>query len=167
MKTDKRRISGLKSKRNGSIFEHMIDRACRYYESREIAYIQKTPEPMRITGRTNRNGVFQAVFDKKAQPDYTGTLGNGISIVFEAKHTNNTNIKFNRIELHQESELDKHTELGAATFILVSFSTKHFYKVPWLEWLNLKETIGKKSVNEKDLKEYEVEVSEGIVKFLD
>lgn len=166
MKTDKRRIPGLKSKRNGSIFEHMIDRACRYYESREIAYIQKTPEPIRITGRTKRNGVFQAVFDKKAQLDFTGTLGNGLSIVFEAKYTNNTNITFDRIELHQERELDRHTELGATTFILISFSAKRFYKVSWMEWLGLKETIGKKSVNEKDLAEYQIQEDEGIIRLL-
>ena len=52
------------------------------------------------------------------QPDYKGTLRNGFSIVFEAKHTDTDRIKRAVITDEQEKRLDKHLALGAECFVL-------------------------------------------------
>lgn len=155
------------AKRNGEFFENLITASCIDYAYKGIAYIQKTPEPMKPVKAINRNqGRYLAVYTKKAQPDFTGTLNGGRSVVFEAKHTQNTNIAFDRVSTQQEMDLSKHLKLGAEVFILVSFAAKNFYKIPYDSWLMLKKTIGKKSLNELDLTPYRVSNDGRIIKFL-
>lgn len=160
----KNRTRGKRAKAVGASFENMIERSCIRYRSKGIAHIQKTPEPFRIVGVKGKYAY--GFIEKQAQPDFTGTLKGGRSIVFEAKHTNTTNIPFDRISIQQEKELDIHEKLGAITFVLITFSFKTFYSVPWKDWKQLKESIGKKSVNEKDLGRYEIQEVNGLVNFL-
>lgn len=155
------------AKRNGEFFENLITASCIDYANKGIAYIQKTPEPMRPVRAINRQrGQYLAVFTKKAQPDFAGTLNDGRSVVFEAKHTQATNIPFDQISTQQEMDLSKHNELGAEVFILVSFAAKNFYKIPYQSWVHLKNTINKKSLNEKDLESYRIENHGRVIKFL-
>ncbi|SFB90395.1 recombination protein U [Alkalibacterium subtropicum] len=163
----KRSYSALKAKRNGERFEHLIDVTCAHYSLRGLAHIQKTPEPLKPIKAMNRSkGLYQAVFTKKAQPDYTGTLQNGQSIVFEAKHTESTNIAFDRINAAQERDLKLHDHLGARALVVVSFAMKKFYAVPWPSWVYLKENSGKKSVNQTDLVDYEISTDKGLLNLL-
>lgn len=159
-------VRGLKSKRNGQRFERLVERSCIDYKKRKEAFIQKTPEAMRPL-RPMGNGKFISVFEKKSQPDFQGTLWKGRSVVFEAKHTDSTNIRFDRLADHQEAELLHHAELGAEAFILVSFSARRFYKVPIKDWINYKETLNKKSMNEDNLSQHVVRLMNGYIKFLD
>lgn len=160
----KNRRRGLKAKRNGAVFENMIERSCIHYKVNGIAHIQKTPEPFRIVSK--QRNMVHGFFEKKAQPDFTGTLKGGQAIVFEAKNTDSTNIKFDRINAVQERDLDYHSHLGAQALILISFNLKRFYKVPWKEWQSMKDTLGKKSVNEKDLVDYQISTNKGLIDFL-
>lgn len=155
----------LKAKRNGENFERLIEITCGYYSKMGIAHIQKTPEPMRVI-KPIGGGRYTAVFTKKAQPDFTGTLKGGKSIVFEAKHTDGTNIPFDRINDAQERDLSYHEHLGAETFVLISFGMKHFYAVPWTVWKELKESSGKKSVNQRDLVEFEISTRNGFLELV-
>lgn len=157
---------GLKAKRNGERFERLIEITCAYYEKMGVALIQKTPEPMRVLKELGR-GQFKAVFTKKAQPDFTGTLKSGKSVVFEAKHTDGTNIPFSRINEEQERDLRLHDHLGAISFVLISFGMKHFYAVPFHEWMQLKESSGKKSVNQTDLVDFQISTEKGILNFME
>lgn len=163
-KNTKNRSRGRKAKAVGAQFENAVERSCIRYRTKGIAHIQKTPEPFKLIGVKGKYAY--GFIEKKAQPDFTGTLSDGRSVIFEAKHTNSTNIPFDRISYQQELELDIHEELGALTFVLVTFSFKTFYTVPWADWKRLKETVNKKSVNEKDLEPFQIEVNDGLIDFL-
>lgn len=159
---------GHASRNNGARFEHLITHTCIRLKIKGVAYIQKTPEPIRIiSGKKRAQGIFSAVYEKKAQPDFTGTLKGGQSVVFEAKHTESTNITFDRVNDQQEKDLAHHDFLGAKTFILISFNLKHFYAVPFKEWQILKVTTKKKSVNQQDLADFEISTENGLLNFVD
>ncbi len=161
------RQTALKARNNGARFESLIETSCAYYKKQGIAHIQKTPEPMRPIRAVNRSkGHYLAVHTKKAQPDFSGTLKGGKSVMFEAKHTDGTNIRFDRISDVQEHDLTVNSKLGARCFVLVSFGFKNFYVVDWNVWLLLEFTLGKKSVNEKDLAKCQVERVNGRLEFL-
>ncbi|WP_225743352.1 Holliday junction resolvase RecU [Marinilactibacillus sp. Marseille-P9653] len=160
--------SALLAKRNGENFERLIEMTCAYYSKMGVAYIQKTPEPMKVIAVLDKvKGHFRAHYEKKAQPDFTGTLKSGKSVVFEAKHTEGTNIPFKRIIEEQERDLRLHDHLGAVAFVLISFKMKHFYAVPYKDWIHMKETSGKKSVNQDDLAKYQVSTDRGYLSILE
>lgn len=159
------RARGYKAKKLGQNFENLIERSCRYYAHKKIALIEKTPEPLKMV-RAGRGREVVAVFEKKGQPDFKGTLKGGRSIVFEAKHTSANLIKLDRVERHQMDNLSSHNQLGAECFILISFQLKSFYRVPIADWEALPDKLSKKSANEKDLEEYKVEINKGVIDFL-
>lgn len=151
------RIGGKRAKSNGEHFEALIEAACNFYKSMGAAFIEKTPEPMKPL-KPLRPGQFLAVYTKQAQPDYKGTLKGGRAVVFEAKHTASGRIEKSRVTDEQAAALDFHNALGAACFVLVSFRFDRFYRVPWTIWRNMSEHFGKVSVNETDLKPYEINI---------
>lgn len=159
------RISGLKARNNGHKFEHIIDIVCKMYKKNGVAYIQKTPEPMRVI-KNKGEGRFTCVFEKKAQPDYTGVMQGGQSIMFEAKHSDGTHFRFDRINDEQWDALQTHHALGGLTYVLLRFNRTDYYSVPFDEWIKLTKTIKKKSVNEIDLQPYRVNYVNGFVDFL-
>lgn len=42
-----RQISGKRSNVAGAMFENMLSASCSYYREKNVAIIEKTPEPMR------------------------------------------------------------------------------------------------------------------------
>lgn len=156
--------SGKRARDNGQQFENLIERACTRYKALKIAYIEKTPEPMKPISRPDAKGHFSAVFTKAAQPDYKGTLKGGRAIVFEAKHTSFIRIEQAQVSPEQAAALSRHEAMGAVCFVLVSFRFENFYAVPWNVWKNIEQVFGKKSVNENDLLPYMVP---SIMTFLD
>ncbi len=76
----------------GKRFEDRLARSFEYYQHTGMALVEKTPEPMRILRRLD-NGKFIACFEKKAQPDYKGTIKGGRTVVFEAKFTSSDKIE--------------------------------------------------------------------------
>ena len=159
------RARGRKSKSNGAQFEKLIEQACSVYARKNIAMIEKTPEPLRMV-RAGRGNEVVAIFEKKAQPDFQGTLQGGMSVVFEAKHTSSTNIQFDRITPVQSLYLAKHAKLGAEVYVIISFKFERFFFVPYNKWAKLQETLNKKSVNVNDLAEYEIDRTKGFLDFL-
>jgi len=148
----------MKAKQNGANFEKFIEASCTYYRTKGIADIHKTPEPMKPISVLNpRYGHFKAVYEKKGQPDFLGTLKGGQSIMIEAKHTEKTNITFDRIPEHQATALESTTQLGGVALVLISFNLKNFYCIRWSDWKKLQEETGKKSANEKDLAPFKIE----------
>lgn len=154
MKSINARLGGKRARVNGGYFEQLIDRECRIYEECGAAKIEKTPEPMKPLRPPNQKGQFLACYIKHAQPDYKGTLRGGKAVVFEAKHTDGDRIEKNRVTDDQMAALLSHDQLGAKSFVLVSFHFERFYRVPAWIWSNMEEIYGKKSVNEKDLSPY-------------
>lgn len=166
VKDPRRQIQGAQAKVVGQYFEKMIDAACRYYEEKKMAVIEKTPEPMRPI-KSLGGGKFVAHYEKQAQPDYKGTLANGRAIVFEAKHTSTDKIDQSRLTKEQSKSLQKHNELGAITFILVSIDLQSFYRVPWEVWKNMKKLYGHKHMTIEELEPFKIKATGGIIRFLE
>lgn len=165
---DKNRIRGKKAQHIGNIFEKYIEAACIRYRTLGIADIKKTPEPMRPIGVINNNrGWYKAIFEKKGQPDFLGTLKGGRSIMIEAKHTDSKYMRFDRIATHQERDLKSTADLGGLSLILLSYNLKNFYCIEWNDWLRLKNLDSKKkSLKEEDLIDYKIEYKNGVIQFL-
>lgn len=149
-------IQGKQNRAQGLAFEEIVNATCEYYRSLGVAYIEKTPEPMKPIGVINRKlGHFKAVFTKAAQPDYKGTLLGGRSIAFEAKHTDTDRIQQKAVTEEQWRALDLHEAMGAWCFVLVSLDWK-YYRVPWSKWKTMKEDYGHKYMNAAELSPYKL-----------
>ena len=139
----KNRIKGKINHANGKMFETLIEASCRWYEDMGRASIEKTPEPMRPIKRLS-GGKFVAVFEKKAQPDFKGTLNGGRAIAFEAKHTEDGQIEQKQVSDEQSRRLCALQAQGALCYVLVSFSFESFCMIPWDIWREMKTMYGRK-----------------------
>lgn len=164
-KTYRKALTGKRNREAGEAWENMIEAACRNYRLYGLAEIEKVPEPMRPISRPNAKGQFLACFEKQAQPDYQGTLKGGQSVVFEAKHTSMDRMERKVISEEQEKKLNRHQKLGAMCFVLVSFSLKKFYRIPWEVFRDMKDHYGRKYIKPEDIEEYEVKFF-GYLRFL-
>lgn len=88
---------GLQSKRAGEHFENLLAASLGWYRDKGVAFVEKTPEPMRPLRPPNRQGQFLACYIKAGQPDFKGTLTGGRAVVFEAKHTDSDRIEYGRL----------------------------------------------------------------------
>ena len=162
-----RRYRGMQSKRAGEHFENLISASCIWYREHGIACIDKTPEPMKPLRPPNMSGQFLACYTKAAQPDYQGTLEGGRSVVFEAKHTDDDRIKYDRLTGDQIDDLDMHHKLGAVAFVLVSFGLEGYYRIPWEVWRDMKAIYGRKYITPKEAERYRVPYVGGVIKMLE
>ena len=160
-------IRGRINKRRGEFMENQIEDSLRWYRNRGLAEIEKTPEPMRVLSGMNAKGQFEACFEKRAQPDFKGTLKGGRSVVFESKHTDSDRISQNVVTADQWERLDKHEELGAVAFVLVGMKSGEFYRVPWGVWKDMKRLYGYKHMKRSALQIYRVPFVSGVIKLLD
>lgn len=158
-------IRGRNNRAAGKAFEDIIEAACAAYFRQGIASIAKTPEPMRII-QSIGNGRFIATFEKKAQPDFKGTLQGGISLLFDAKNTATGKITQSAVTDTQGRYLDVHAALGGKCFIIVSYDFKSFFTVPWSVWRDMKRIYGRKYITPEDIGQYRVVFRDGILDFL-
>lgn len=156
--TISRQLIGSRSRSTGAAFEKLIEVSCEVYKSRGLAYIEKTPEPMRPISGADRQGKFTAIYTAAAQPDYKGTLSGGRAVVFEAKHTDLDTIKQERVTPAQAEALRIHYELGALCFVMISIKDRYF-AIPWTIWDNMKQIYGRKYITASDVKEHEVKIT--------
>lgn len=158
---------GKRNRALGLQFEEIINEACDYYRSTGLAYIEKTPEPMRVIGVLNRKmGQFKAVFEKAAQPDFKGTMQGGRAVVFEAKNTETDRIKQDAVTEDQKDAMNLHEAMGALCFVIVCLDN-HYYRVPWEKWKTMKEDCGHKYMNAADLHPYTLGTWPGHLRFLE
>lgn len=163
-------LAGKKAKSDGEYFERLINEACEKYKRDGIAFIEKTPEPMKVIKPYSiSKGQFITHFEKVAQPDYKGTLSGGRAICFEAKCTCKDRILQDRVTDAQMDALLTHAKLGAEVFILVGFFSKiipSFYKIPFQIWYEMKLIYGRKYVLENEIQDYKVG-EQHIINFLE
>ena len=159
-------IQGAQNREAGKMFERQIEDACDHYRATGAADIEKTPEPIRQLGKKDGAGRFMACYEKRAQPDYKGTLEGGRSIVFEAKHTSTEKMEQKVVLEQQAQALDRHEKLGAACFVIVSFGLTDFYRVPWKAWKNMKDAYGRQYIRKEDVEQYRVKRAGGLIDFL-
>lgn len=158
---------GKRNRALGLQFEAIIKEACEHYRSMDLAYIEKTPEPMRVIGVINRKlGLFKAVFEKAAQPDFKGTMAGGRSVCFDAKHTETDRIKQDAVTENQWEALNTHEAMGAWCFVIVCLENT-YYRVPWDKWKTMKEDCGHKYMNAADLHPYTLGVWPSHLRFLE
>lgn len=166
-KDPRRQLQGKRSRAAGDFFEDMISSACSFYYEKNLAHIEKTPEPMKVLKPMPRQpGRFISCFEKAAQPDYKGTLKGGQAIVFEAKHTDNDRIDRGRLTKEQIDALERHHKLGAIAFVLVSFGLQDFYRIPWTVWRDMKSLYGRKYLKAEELKNYRIPAPGGMIELL-
>lgn len=157
---------GRRNKAAGDYWESLIAASCENYSITGEAEIEKTPEPVKVV-QSLGNGKFVSVFSKKAQPDYKGTLKGGRAIVFEAKHTNADKLLRTVISSEQEKRLDKHTKLGAACYVMVSFKFESFYMIPWTVFGHMKAYFGRQYITKDDVARYRLRFDGKMIYFLD
>jgi recombination protein U len=166
-KDPRRQLQGKRSKVAGDFFEGLISGACSFYYAKNLAHIEKTPEPMKVLKAIPKYpGKFVSCFEKAAQPDYKGTLKGGLAIVFEAKHTDNDRIERGRVTQEQLDGLEKHHKLGALAFVFVSFGFQSFYRIPWNVWRDMKDLYGRKYLKADELDNYRLPAPGGVIKLL-
>ena len=160
-------LNGMRSRAAGEQLERMIEASCLHYRLKGIAEIEKTPEPSRQLTKMDRYGRFTACYEKRAQPDYKGTIAGGRSVVFEAKHTDADRLQQSAVTEEQEKRLNWHAKLGAECFVLVSFGFRQFFAVPWEVFRTMKERYGRKYIKPEDIQQYRVEYTGGVIRFLE
>ena len=151
----KRQIAGARSRIAGEIFENQIEGSLRWHFDRGLLKSTKTPEPMKPIRPMGKAGQFLAHYEKKAQVDFCGTMYGGRSVRFEAKQTDTDRF-----------DLRDHQKLGALCFILLCFGYDRFYRVPWQVWEHMKEIYGRKYVTEKDVQQFRIPFTSGVLKIL-
>lgn len=150
-----RQMRGALEHAQGQQFETRLNAAFDFYRDRGLADIQKTPEAMRVVKNLG-NGKFVAVFEKKAQADYSGVLANGRAVAMEAKSTKADRIEQGRVTKEQGDFLELRQSMGAVCFVLAGFSSGNVYRLPWVVWRDMKDIFSRKSVTEEDLAEFRV-----------
>ena len=145
---------GATSRAQGAMFENIISASCDYYREQGYCYIEKTPEPFRVTQAMRNHTAFTGHFAKKAQPDFKGVLKNGRAIVIEAKHTDTKRISKDRISDTQAAALDQYAAMQAHCYVAVSFGLQSIYLIPWDIWRNMELIMGRKYITEDDIQTY-------------
>lgn len=147
----------------GHHFESYIKAACLAYNEKGIAYIEKIPEPFRVT-KKHKDGTFTGRFIANAQPDFMGTLSGGRAICFEAKYTRTDNLKRNILTQTQMLKLEEHNKVGAIAAVCAGIKDNFFF-IPWSTWKDMKEIYGRQYVKTEDIERYRVRFT-GAVMFL-
>lgn len=164
-----RQISGRQSNMAGALFERMLTASCDYYREKELAIIEKTPEPMRPLRPygDRKGGRYIACFEKQAQPDYKGVLCDGRAIIFEAKHTDKDRIQESVITKTQRQNLDDFLRLGAQCFVMVSMGFEEFFRVPWKIFGDMKRMYGRKYMKREELEPFKLRRHQGTLLILE
>lgn len=163
-----RSLIGKQSRENGLFFENMILDSARFYENKGISVIDRTPEPMKILGASDRSkGRFIACFEKQAQPDFKGILKDSTMILFDAKHTDTDRIQRTVVTEEQEACFERYMSMGAMCFLVVSIGFENYYRIPWVVFRDMKKIYGHAYMNKDELVTYRIKYSGGILRFLD
>ena len=117
----------------GMIFEGIIKSALEVYQIKGEAVVTKQNTKF-MPLRNTKGVVVSCKVDEKATCDFMGRYGN-IPVAFEAKHTQDTMIRFNVVQNHQQAFLDAFSSNNAGiAFVAVSFRLERFFAIPWAYW---------------------------------
>lgn len=125
--------SGNTHANRGRPFEDFLKFVNERYQADGTACVHKVPTEF-IPLRNSKGQVCSAKVETKSCVDYLGRYKN-IPVAIEAKHTDDKRISFSRVEPHQADYLDDWSkDPDAIALVVVSFSLKKFYSVPWPFW---------------------------------
>ncbi len=153
-KRQKRAEANRSSRKNGRVFEDMIERACKFYEDAGLARITKVPEARRVVGRTaGRGSLMICANAAKADPDFMGSVApDGKCMVFDAKHTDKGKILLNALTDNQRDIMAAHEKCGARCFVAVSFGFEKYFMIPYDMWRDMKKVFGRRYILPDDEK---------------
>ena len=165
-KDPRKQLRGYQNRSAGNTFEDLIMKSCQHYDIKNIAYIEKTPEPMKIV-RNMGEGKFLTVFQRQAQPDFKGTLAGGRAICFDAKHTDSDRIELSRLTDEQIKCLNRQHDMSAITLVVISIKMQDFYSVPWEIFRAAKLLYGHKYMSIDELEQFKIKIGCGFIDFLE
>lgn len=125
----------------GKWLENVITNVNWNYEKLSKAVIRKVPTDIAYNTRTGK-----AFFKAKGMVDFVG-ISNGKMIAFDAKNTKGASVPFKNIQDHQVDYLLKVEEQGGKAFLLIYFEEyQELYKLSISDYVELKETLERKSI---------------------
>ena len=130
----------------GQAFEEFIRYANAQYARRGIALVEKVPTEF-IPLRDRTGHICNVKVENKSKVDFLGRY-KAYPLAMEAKHTSGELIRFDEVQPHQAQYLTGFvSEPGTIGIVLVSFSLRRFFAVPWHFWsaaYDLRVTKGEK-----------------------
>lgn len=160
----KQRYRNAVNNAQGKHFEEYIKKGCMHYRIHKKAYIEKMPEPFRVT-KKYPDGTFTGRFTANAMPDFIGTLSDGKAICFEAKYTRTEKLSRNILTQTQMDVLEEYSKAGAVAAICAGIKEQFFF-IPWPIWRDMKNIYKRQYLKADDIKEYQVRFT-GAILFLD
>lgn len=107
------------NKSAGREWERYVDTEIETMNALGRGYWARSPEPIRPL-RTLGDGRIEAVYAKKAEPDYYGILPGGQGLVFDAKLvTDSERFDFSRLAVHQLEAMKRCARAGGLAFVYV------------------------------------------------
>lgn len=138
------------------------------YRLQGRAVIHKVPTPwvpIRCSGK-----IVNAKVEEKAAVDFLGSY-RGRAIAYDAKHTKDKRIRWDRVEPHQERFLSDWDKAGGIAFVLVGYDMLKYYLVPWEVWCDglasWRKGKGAASVPVSELTKIGVETGQDYLKSVD
>ena len=117
----------------GSHFEKLIEYSNNVYAQKERALIFKQHTHI-VPIRNGKGKIVSAKICEKAIADYMGTV-RGTPVAIEAKETKQAALAYNAVKPHQADFLTKFEKVGGGkSFVVISYSMKKFYCIPWKYW---------------------------------
>lgn len=117
----------------GKPFEDFLKFVHQRYQHSGKACVHKVPTEF-LPIRNARGEVCNCKVEEKSCVDYLGRY-KGTPVAIEAKHEEGARIAFNRVEPHQAAYLDDFCkDPQAVGIVIVSFSLRRFFAVPWVFW---------------------------------
>lgn len=148
------RTQGAVAKRHGAEFEARLKEYFNLQKNLGICDIRKQNEALKPV-RSNGKGGFFSVYTEPSGCDYFGTMENGISIVLEAKHRDSDRLSQSDLTEIQHEHLLNVAKLKGLAVVIVEFSDRKVFALPYLLLLNSKEIFGFKHIKESELKGFE------------
>lgn len=117
----------------GRPFEDFLKVVHERYQAKGVACVHKVPTEF-LPIRDGHGKIVNCKVEEKSCVDYLGRYYN-VPVAIEAKHTEDTRIRFDRVEPHQAAYMDDFCKNPAAIgLVVVSFSLRRFFAVPWQFW---------------------------------
>ena len=117
----------------GKPFEDFLEFVHQRYQQSGTACVHKVPTEF-IPIRNARGEVYNCKVEGASCVDYLGRY-RSTPVAVEAKHEEGARIAFNRVEPHQADYMDDYTkDPEAVGIVIVSFSLRRFFAVPWEFW---------------------------------
>lgn len=139
------------------------------YRSKGKAVIHKVPTAW-IPIRGAAGKIINAKVEEKAAVDFLGSY-RGRSLAYDAKHTKDKRIRWDRVEPHQAEFLDDWVKDGGIGFVLVGYDMLKYYLIPWDAWRNgllaWRQSKGAASIHVGELALIGVETSQDYLKSVD